>query len=305
MSDKRLGGRRTLKISVLIAIILLFASNTGSQILKTFDVLNPQVRPGDVLIVKISPQWMPPATSNPAISIEGVRYYPNKYGEVYIGINLNTQPDKYIAIFTENGQRSGWDYEEVEVVEKKFSVRNRGVFTPTQKWKREREIIKNVFDNGDYYEKYFDSGFTEPLDKIVLGPNRLIGGISSPYGIGHDGIDLVTLDPKTGKHRRPVKAMGSGKIALIAKSYTTEGNMIIIDHGSGIFSICMHLSSFKVDKVGKLVNKGQIIAISGDTGNAKRGGPHLHCAIKIRDINRTQDVYVDPLAFIETMNQFK
>mgnify|MGYP001578485368 CR=1 FL=1 len=291
---------------MIALLIFTFSPKLEAQSFRALQALNTKVEQGGVIIFKIASQYMPPATSNPAIYISGVRYYPNDRGEVFIGVSINTQPRKYIAEFWSNGQRNGWDYEEIEVIEKNFPTRARTPFQSTPRWKKEREVIREVFNSGDFYERYFDGEFIRPLDLIPVDQNRTIGDITplGSFGIGHDGIDLVTFDPKTGRHQRQIKAVNSGRVALIAKNYSTDGNMVIIDHGSGIFSVYMHLSSFRVRRVGDMVKTGDIIGISGNTGSARRGGAHLHFAMKIRNANRTQDIYVDPLAFIETMNQY-
>lgn len=94
--------------------------------------------------------------------------------------------------------------------------------------------------------------------------------ITSPYGTRsrgfHSGIDLAA---KTGTS---VYASAGGKVVL-ASWYYGYGNCIVIDHGNGIKTRYAHLSAYKV-KVGETVSRGQLIALSGNTGNST--GPHLH-----------------------------
>jgi murein DD-endopeptidase MepM/ murein hydrolase activator NlpD len=54
------------------------------------------------------------------------------------------------------------------------------------------------------------------------------------------------------------------------------------------------LSEFKVSE-GQKVKKGEIIALSGNTGYST--SPHLHFSVKINGIS------VDPLRFIEIMEK--
>lgn len=291
--------------------LFIFSAQVQAQ---SFEVLNADnsVEQGEVLIIRIAPQWQVPAVINPSISVFGGHYLPNKYGEIFIGVGLDAKPRKHIATLVEYGRgvRLSWDHEEVEIVQKNFPTRIRGPFTPTPKWNREKADIKKAFDGGDYDEKYFDDEFVRPLDIVAQASGRVIGETSYPFGNGHNGVDLITRDPATGKYQRPVKAINSGKVILIARNYSTEGNMVIIDHGSGIFSVYMHLSGFSVSKVGQVVKKGDIIAMSGDTGGAKNRpscrscGPHLHFSVKVRTKDGKSDVYVDPLGFIERVNQY-
>lgn len=299
---------KTLKNTRAIGCFLLslvFLTNAQARA-QSFEVLNPDnsVEQGGVLVVRIALQWQSPAVFNPAISVFGRHYLPNKYGEVFMGIGLNIEPGKYIVTLVEYGRgfQLSRDEKEVEVVQKDFPTRIRGPFTLTPKWERERAVIKKMFDGGDYNEKYFDDKFIRPLDLVALADGRVVGETSYPFGDGHNGVDLITRDPATGRHQRPIKATNLGRVALIAQNYSTEGNMVIIDHGSGIFSVYMHLSRFLVSKVGQIVKRGEVIAMSGDTGSAKRGGPHLHFSVKVRTRDGKSDFYVDPLGFIDTLN---
>jgi murein DD-endopeptidase MepM/ murein hydrolase activator NlpD len=51
------------------------------------------------------------------------------------------------------------------------------------------------------------------------------------------------------------------------------GHVIWLDHRGGVMTVYAHLSSIHV-KRGERVDGGQVIALSGHSGNAT--GPHLH-----------------------------
>lgn len=71
-----------------------------------------------------------------------------------------------------------------------------------------------------------------------------------------------------------VYASRGGKVIVSGTSpYWQNGTEVIVDHGSGVCSQYIHLSSTKVAK-GATVKQGQAIALSGNTGNST--GPHLH-----------------------------
>lgn len=300
-----------MKIAIVMLTMLLTADGFKADA-QSFEVLNPQVQQGGVLVIRIAPQWMPPAAFNPAIAVFGKHYLPNKNGEVFIGTPLDTEPGKYAVTLVEYGRgiQLSWGYKEAEIIKKSYPTRVRGPFIPTPKWRREQKVIVQAFDHGSYFERYFDGGFVKPLDEVIVDKDRTVGSESSPFGRGHNGVDLITLDPKTGRHQRRVKAINSGRVVLIARNFSTEGNMLIVDHGSGIFSVYMHLSKFLVKKTGDKVKKGEIIALSGETGSAKRRascarcGPHLHLSVKIRSKDGKSNVYVDPLGFIDTVNRY-
>jgi len=98
----------------------------------------------------------------------------------------------------------------------------------------------------------------------------------------HSGIDLA------GKAGAPVYAIAGGKIAIAENMYY-EGNFVVIDHGSGIFSMYMHMGELKVKK-DDVIEAGTLIGRIGSTGIST--GPHLHVSFII---NGTQ---VNPLSIL-------
>lgn len=115
--------------------------------------------------------------------------------------------------------------------------------------------------------------------------------ISSPYGMRfhpvlkknkmHTGIDIAV---PTGT---PIYAMSEGRV-IISTYSSSYGNMVVIDHGSGISSLYAHNSKLLVG-VGQTVKKGQMIAKAGSTGRST--GPHLHFEV------RKNGATIDPLPY--------
>jgi murein DD-endopeptidase MepM/ murein hydrolase activator NlpD len=87
----------------------------------------------------------------------------------------------------------------------------------------------------------------------------------------HLGVDLSSLPHSS------VPAANRGKV-VYADDLGIYGQCIIIDHGLGLQTLYGHLSRIGV-KVGDDVQKGQIIASTGDTGLA--GGDHLHFGVLV------------------------
>ena len=98
----------------------------------------------------------------------------------------------------------------------------------------------------------------------------------------HQGIDIGAPVGTT------VIAAAAGEVVISKYSYSA-GNYIMIDHGSGIFTVYMHLSVRGVE-VGKEVSQGQKIGEVGSTGYST--GPHLHFGV------RKNGNYVNPLTFV-------
>ncbi|WP_019615663.1 M23 family metallopeptidase [Psychromonas ossibalaenae] len=103
----------------------------------------------------------------------------------------------------------------------------------------------------------------------------------------HNGLDFAV---NTGT---PVYATADGVVEIARKSNAGSGNFIRLQHGFGFTSSFSHLSAFKV-KNGDFVEKGQLLAKSGNTGLSS--GPHLH--YEVRFIGRA----LDPLSFVKWDN---
>jgi len=119
----------------------------------------------------------------------------------------------------------------------------------------------------------------------------LIGAITSAFGFRlhpiyndirfHSGIDFSASEG-TGVH-----STGDGIVAFSGykKGY---GQKITINHGNGFKTVYAHLSKSLVCQ-GQKVTRGEIIALSGNSGDST--GPHLHYEIK------KNDVTVNPTAY--------
>lgn len=93
------------------------------------------------------------------------------------------------------------------------------------------------------------------------------------YGIEkmHNGIDLAAPAGTA------ILAAYDGDVVAAAYS-SSMGNYIMINHGSGLYSIYMHCSALNVS-TGQTVTKGQKIATVGMTGSAT--GNHLHFSVRL------------------------
>lgn len=87
----------------------------------------------------------------------------------------------------------------------------------------------------------------------------------------HSGVDMIA------RVGTPVMAAAPGRVAA-AEPFNIRGNVIVIDHGRGVFTVYCHLSRF-VAKVGDMVDTGEIIGYSGNTGRVL--GPHVHWELAV------------------------
>lgn len=116
-----------------------------------------------------------------------------------------------------------------------------------------------------------DLPFEIPLNSPILssfGAERIYPGWGND---NHWGVDLV------GNEGEEVRASGSGMVVM-AKELYSRGKAIIIDHGSGLFTLYYHLSEFLVQE-GDEIKKGEAIGLVGSTGAVT--GPHLHWEARI------------------------
>jgi murein DD-endopeptidase MepM/ murein hydrolase activator NlpD len=107
---------------------------------------------------------------------------------------------------------------------------------------------------------HITSNFTKRRYHPILGRYR-----------AHSGVDFGA------KYGAPIYASGSGKI-IEARRSQSFGNVIKIRHEDGYVTLYAHQKKFANGiKLGKWVNKGQLIGYVGTTGRST--GPHLHFSI--------------------------
>ncbi|CAM2916093.1 M23 family metallopeptidase [Vibrio rarus] len=162
------------------------------------------------------------------------------------------------------------------------------------------EVVLGVAEKDGELEHRLDAAAVTSSVRLYMLNNIPNGSpvgdvrVSSHYG--------YRIHPKTGKktlHRgidyavntgAPIYATADGVVEVVRPSKTGSGNFLRLQHAYGFSSSYSHLQKFKV-KSGDFVEKGQLIAYSGNTGFST--GPHLH--YEIRFVGRA----LDPLAFHE------
>lgn len=124
------------------------------------------------------------------------------------------------------------------------------------------------------------------------------GRVTSSYGWRHHpltergefhyGIDIANLKGT------PVRATADGRVVL-AGWQGTYGRSVMIDHGYGFSTRYAHNSTVLV-KPGEKVIRGQIVALSGDTGTVT--APHLHYEVWY------QGKPINPLLYVKSKPVF-
>jgi murein DD-endopeptidase MepM/ murein hydrolase activator NlpD len=148
--------------------------------------------------------------------------------------------------------------------------------------KNEKMFLSQIYNRVS--QRMWDGDFILPVKnyksiKWNFGSKREINGYLAGQ---HKGVDI------SAPRGTPVFASNSGIVA-VARRFTLEGNLVVIDHGTGIFSIYAHLSKIHV-REGDFVRKGQIIGRVGSTGRST--GPHLHFGIKVKETDVNPEIFM-------------
>ncbi|MCQ2448189.1 MAG: peptidoglycan DD-metalloendopeptidase family protein [Oscillibacter sp.] len=164
------------------------------------------------------------------------------------------------------------DLEEAKAEEKRIEAE---ITRLQKKWEEEQRAAGNNISVNP-------GGYIWPVDSRRI--TSTVGGRASPGGIGstnHKGTDIGGVG-----YTSSIYAAKAGTVLISTKS-SSYGNYVVISHGEGNTTLYAHMSSRKVE-VGDYVKQGQVIGITGSTGNST--GPHLHFEVK------EKNVIVNPLS---------
>jgi murein DD-endopeptidase MepM/ murein hydrolase activator NlpD len=145
----------------------------------------------------------------------------------------------------------------------------------------EQELKKEIFARVTP-SRWWSGNFEAPVESRTTSEFGVHRTFNRKVQSIHQGLDFRA---ETGL---PVGAMNSGVVTL-AREMFYEGGFVVIDHGQGLATLYMHLSQIMVNE-GDLVEKRQIIGLSGGTGRAT--APHLHVGV------RWQGIYLDPAVLL-------
>ena len=124
-------------------------------------------------------------------------------------------------------------------------------------------------------------GYIWPVDSRYI--TSTVGGRASPGGVGstnHKGTDIGRVG-----YTSKVYAAKAGTV-IVSQYSNSYGHYVVVSHGAGNTTLYAHLSSRSVS-VGKYVNQGDVLGITGSTGHST--GPHLHFEVT------ENGVRIDPL----------
>ena len=131
--------------------------------------------------------------------------------------------------------------------------------------KKEDSILRRVVEKEDRFNALESA--SKKVEFVLFSP--LYGNVTArfDYGIKHFGTDIAV------PLKSPVKSVANGTV-IFAEWTLQTGYVVIIEHSFGLTSIYKHNESGLVSQ-GEIVESGQVIALSGNTGELTTG-PHLH-----------------------------
>lgn len=134
--------------------------------------------------------------------------------------------------------------------------------------------LDDYVQDSDYRPLLDIRKFQGLLDWPVIGPvTRPFGRVRLPETgtyILSRGIEIAVPEGT------PVRAVFGGLVRY-AGWFTAYGKLVILDHGYDVYTLYAHNSVLKV-RVGDIVQKGQVIALSGSTASLR--GPSLYFEVR-------------------------
>lgn len=254
------------------------------------------MQPGEVVVLTIS--GVPPSAPVRARAFDRdlTPFQDDKQSwKVLVGIDLETKPGKYPVTVEAGpaGSASRASYALV-VRSKTFPTRqlkvdNAFVNPPESAQAR---IAQDARDLERCWReaaaaRLWTAGFIRPVPQpsnSAFGSRSVFNGQARNP---HSGADF--LSPAG----QPVLAPGAGKVVL-AKDLYFSGNTVVIDHGTGVFSLLAHLSAIGATE-GTTVAAGDPVGKVGATGRVT--GPHLHWTVRVAGAR------VDPLSLLSVLGK--
>ncbi len=131
------------------------------------------------------------------------------------------------------------------------------------------------------------TSYTGPIPEGARGTGLfqwpVLGYITQGYWYGHRAIDIGVPVGTA------VRAADAGFVSFAGWTDVGYGYLVVIDHANGFATYYAHLSNIYV-VAGQAVERGQVIAASGNTGWST--GPHLHFEIRYNGVQQNPRAYL-------------
>lgn len=195
-------------------------------------------------------------------------------GRFLLGFDRDAEPQAILRIEYPDG---GSETRQLSIRQRDYNIQHidglpdRKVTPAAQDLERirhETELINAAREQARRTDSlYIGEDFIWPLSgriSGVYGSQRILNGEPRRP---HYGLDIAA-DQGT-----PVRAPAAGVVAFTHTGMYFNGATVVVDHGLGLTSTYIHLSSIEVER-GEWVDQGQLLGRVGASGRAT--GPHLH-----------------------------
>jgi murein DD-endopeptidase MepM/ murein hydrolase activator NlpD len=154
----------------------------------------------------------------------------------------------------------GFQYESIELPPSSI-----GLLSDQAAVDAERATLANIYA-GFSPERRWSGSWVTPANGFITNGFGLMRSINGGAYYPHTGTDIAN------EKGTPVVAAASGVVALARPMYL-YGNVVVIDHGAGVFTSYNHLDGIAVTE-GQAVSIGSLVGSMGETGFVS--GAHLH-----------------------------
>jgi murein DD-endopeptidase MepM/ murein hydrolase activator NlpD len=278
-------------ICVAGLVTLSFCSMTGAAESIRLTVDARSFQPGELMLLTLKTIGEADAVKvhvferdAPAFKIDATTW------RALVGIDLDTATGRHpISIDARSGTRVAHSDSSVVVDSRSFPTRRLKVdpsfVTPSA------ELQKRIAREAQELSRLWSMS---PPTRLWNGPfvRPVPGGSVSAFGTRSVFNGQPRSPHSGGDFQSPVgtqvAAPNAGLVVMAREQYFL-GNVVVVDHGLGLFSVLAHLSEIDV-REGDSVASGQMIGRVGATGRVT--GPHLHWAV------RAGGARIDPLSLL-------
>jgi len=264
----------------VLALALLAAPEAGRQPALAVTHVARSLQLGEVVLLEVrSPQPLTAVTGRAFGRDLRFTQSPAGQWQALAGIDLDVAPGPHAVEVRAQGPGGPVaDQYSLVVEDKQFGTRTLRVdprfVTPPKsalpRIERERARVAEAFRSGRP-DRYWTLPFAVPLEARAVSSFGVRSVFNGTPRDPHGGADLASPEGT------PVYSPNAGRVAIAANHYFA-GNVVLIDHGAGVFSILAHLSRIDLQE-GAEVRRGDPVGLVGRTGRVT--GPHLHWAVRV------------------------
>ncbi|MXY25303.1 MAG: M23 family metallopeptidase [Acidobacteria bacterium] len=284
---------------VCVALVVLLAApaaaqNGDGELIQSISHRARALHPGEVVVLNVRIDGPTRSLTGSAFG-KDLHFFPAGPANVssaLIGVDLTVDAGAHPV--TVRAEGAGGNVDErtytLEVEPKQFPTReltvNPSFVDPPaeviERIQREARQLAAIFPVASP-ERLWSGGFLRPVPGAATSAFGRRSVFNGQPRSPHSGADFRAAEGT------PIRAPNDGVVVLAADLYFS-GNVVILDHGWGLYSYFAHLSAIDVAE-GDSVSQGETVGKVGATGRVT--GPHLHWTVRLNDAR------VDPVALME------